>query len=111
MADVVLFHYLQGLTDGVRAFAAELRASGHTVHTPDLFEGSRPQTIDDGVALVGDIGDGVALVGDIGDDAQSPARPGCSAEATLSFAMTCPLHVEVILGSFRLRPQGGVTVL
>jgi len=85
----------------VRAFAAELRASGHTVHTPDLFEGSRPQTIDDGVALVGDIG----------DDAQSPARPGCSAEATLSFAMTCPLHVEVILGSFRLRPQGGVTVL
>jgi dienelactone hydrolase len=57
MADVVLFHHIQGLTDGVRAFAEELRASGHTVHTPDLFEGSRPPTIEDGAALVGDIGD------------------------------------------------------
>jgi hypothetical protein len=28
MAEVVLFHHVQGLTDGVRAFAAELRAGG-----------------------------------------------------------------------------------
>jgi dienelactone hydrolase len=39
MAEVLLFHHIQGLTDGVVAFADELRASGHTVHTPDLFEG------------------------------------------------------------------------
>lgn len=51
MADVVLFHHLQGLTDGVRALAGQLRAGGHTVHTPDLFDGERPATIDDGVAL------------------------------------------------------------
>ena len=44
MAEVVLFHHLQGLTEGVRAFAGELRAGGHTVHTPDLFDGQRPQT-------------------------------------------------------------------
>ena len=59
MADVVLFHNLQGLTDGVRAFAEELRAGGHTVHTPDLFDGERPATLDDGVALTQKIGDEV----------------------------------------------------
>jgi dienelactone hydrolase len=52
MAEVVLFHHVQGLTDGVRAFADGLRASGHTVHTPDLFDGQRPATIEDGIALV-----------------------------------------------------------
>ena len=57
MAAVVLFHHVQGLTDGVRAFAEELRAGGHTVHTPDLFDGERPATIDDGVALTQAIGD------------------------------------------------------
>jgi dienelactone hydrolase len=56
MADVVLFHHVQGLTDGVRAFAEELRAGGHAVHTPDLFDGERPPTIDDGVAHVKSVG-------------------------------------------------------
>ena len=59
MAEVVLFHHVQGLTDGVRAFAGELRAGGHTVHTPDLFDGERPASIDDGIALVQSIGDEV----------------------------------------------------
>jgi dienelactone hydrolase len=57
MAEVVLFHHVQGLTDGVRAFAEELRAGGHTVHTPDLFDGERPASIEEGIALVGLIGD------------------------------------------------------
>jgi dienelactone hydrolase len=39
MTEVVPFHHSQGLTSGVAAFADELRAAGHTVHTPDLFEG------------------------------------------------------------------------
>jgi dienelactone hydrolase len=59
MAEVVLFHHVQGLTDGVRAFADELRAGGHTVHTPDLFDGERPASIDAGIALVDSIGDEV----------------------------------------------------
>jgi dienelactone hydrolase len=59
MAEVVLFHHVQGLTDGVLAFAGELRAGGHTVHTPDLFGGERPATIDDGMALKERIGDEV----------------------------------------------------
>ncbi len=41
MAEVLLFHHVQGLTPGVRAFADRLRAEGHTVHTPDLFGGGR----------------------------------------------------------------------
>jgi dienelactone hydrolase len=56
VAQVVLFHHVQGLTDGVRAFAAGLAASGHRVHTPDLFNGEQPATIDDGIALVEMIG-------------------------------------------------------
>jgi dienelactone hydrolase len=59
MAEVVLFHHVQGLTEGVRAFAEELRVGGHTVHTPDLFDGERPATIEEGVAHARSLGDEV----------------------------------------------------
>lgn len=39
MTEIVLFHHIQGLTTGVTAFADALRNAGHTVHTPDLFDG------------------------------------------------------------------------
>jgi dienelactone hydrolase len=57
MTEVVLFHHVQGLTDGVRAFAQRLRDGGHTVHTPDLFDGETAASVDDGLALVGRIGE------------------------------------------------------
>jgi dienelactone hydrolase len=57
MAEVVLFHHVQGLTDGVVELADALRAGGHTVHAPDLFEGEQPATVGDGIALVKAIGD------------------------------------------------------
>lgn len=50
MAEVLLFHHAHGLTAGVVRFADELRRTGHTVHTPDLYEG---QTFDDLEAGVG----------------------------------------------------------
>jgi dienelactone hydrolase len=56
MAEVVLFHHALGLTPGVGAFADELRASGHTVHTPDLFDGRTFDTIEDGMAYAQEIG-------------------------------------------------------
>ena len=59
MAEVVLFHHVQGLTDGIVAFAGALREGGHTVHTPDLFDGEQPRSIDDGMTLVRRIGDEV----------------------------------------------------
>jgi dienelactone hydrolase len=49
MAEVVLYHHSQGLTDGVKAFAEELRQAGHTVHTPDLYEGNTYATLDEGM--------------------------------------------------------------
>jgi dienelactone hydrolase len=39
VAELLLFHHSQGLTDGVRTFAGELRAAGHVVHVPDLYDG------------------------------------------------------------------------
>ncbi len=56
MADVVLFHHVQGLTDGVRALADSLSAGGRRVVTPDLFDGARPRTLDEGMALDRDLG-------------------------------------------------------
>lgn len=58
MAEILLLHHVQGLTSGVVAFADELRAAGHTVHTPDLFEGRTFSSIDDGVAYVDSVGFG-----------------------------------------------------
>jgi dienelactone hydrolase len=56
MAEVVLFHHAQGLTPGVVAFADELRDAGHTVHTPDLFEGRAFASIDEGMAFIEETG-------------------------------------------------------
>ena len=50
MAEVLLFHHAQGQTAGFEAFADELRRAGHTVHTPDLFDGRTFASIDEGVA-------------------------------------------------------------
>jgi len=48
MTDVVLFHHIQGLTPGVRALAAALAGTEHTVHTPDLYDGRTFDTIEEG---------------------------------------------------------------
>ena len=50
MTEVLLFHHVQGLTEGVKAFADDLRAAGHTVHTPDLFDGRTFTTLEEGLA-------------------------------------------------------------
>ena len=49
MAEVLLFHHALGLTSGCRSFADELRAAGHVVHTPDLYEGKTFTDLADGV--------------------------------------------------------------
>ena len=58
MTEVLLYHHVQGLTDGVRSFADELRQAGHTVHTPDLFDGSTFATIEEGMAFARNAGFG-----------------------------------------------------
>ncbi len=61
MAEVVLFHHAQGLTDGCRAFADELRAAGHVVHTPDLYDGNTFDTLTDGMAYAEEVGFGAII--------------------------------------------------
>jgi dienelactone hydrolase len=56
MAEVLLFHHAQGLTAGVLSFAAELRAAGHVVHAPDLYEGKTFTELADGVGYAGQVG-------------------------------------------------------
>ncbi|MGH3188110.1 MAG: dienelactone hydrolase family protein [Streptosporangiaceae bacterium] len=56
MAEVVLFHHALGLTPGVVAFADELRGAGHTVHTPDLFDGRTFGTLEEGLGYAEKIG-------------------------------------------------------
>ena len=58
MSEVVLYHHVQGLTQGVLSFADDLRQAGHTVHTPDLFEGQTFETIEDGMAFAREAGFG-----------------------------------------------------
>jgi dienelactone hydrolase len=56
VAEVLLYHHVQGLTDGVRSFADELRRAGHTVHTPDLFDSRTFATLEDGMAFAREAG-------------------------------------------------------
>jgi dienelactone hydrolase len=56
MTDVILFHHAQGLTDGVRAFAGQLRASGHHVTVPDLYDGATFETLDEGIGHAEQVG-------------------------------------------------------
>jgi dienelactone hydrolase len=61
MTDILLFHHALGITPGVAAFADELRAAGHTVHVPDLFDGRTFDSIEAGLAYADELGfpDGV----------------------------------------------------
>ncbi|HEV2887171.1 MAG TPA: dienelactone hydrolase family protein [Jatrophihabitans sp.] len=74
MAEVVLFHHALGLTPGITAFADELRAAGHTVHTPDLFEGRTFDTLEQGVAHAEQIGFGEVIERGVRAVQQLPAE-------------------------------------
>ncbi len=56
MTEILLFHHACGLTPGVVALADRLRAAGHTVHTPDLYDGATFATIEEGVEHARSIG-------------------------------------------------------
>ena len=58
MAEVLLFHHAQGLTPGVLSFADELRAAGHVVHAPDLYEGRTFRSLAEGVGYAKEVGFG-----------------------------------------------------
>lgn len=63
MAEVLLFHHVLGRTAGVNGFAERLRAGGHTVHVPDLYDGQVFGTLDEGMAHVQELGFGSIIEG------------------------------------------------
>ena len=56
MAELLLFHHAQGLTAGCLSFADELRAAGHVVHAPDLYDGRTFAELADGMGYVQQLG-------------------------------------------------------
>ncbi len=56
MAEVLLFHHAHGLTAGVLAFGAKLRAHGHRVHIPDLYDGRTFDELEAGIEYAQEIG-------------------------------------------------------
>ena len=56
MAEVLLFHHALGLTPGCVAFADALRAGGHVVHTPDLFDGRTFTSVVAGIRHAEEVG-------------------------------------------------------
>jgi dienelactone hydrolase len=56
VAEVLLFHHAQGQTPGFLAFADELRAAGHVVHAPDLYDGNTFTDLDEGVGYAKQVG-------------------------------------------------------
>jgi dienelactone hydrolase len=56
MAEVLLFHHAHGLTAGCLSFADELRAAGHVVHAPDLYEGNTFTDLEEGLGYARQVG-------------------------------------------------------
>ncbi|WP_406197681.1 dienelactone hydrolase family protein [Kitasatospora sp. NBC_01560] len=56
MAQILLLHSVYGLRPAVHAAADRLRTAGHTVHTPDLFEGRTFDDVEEGMAYKEELG-------------------------------------------------------
>ncbi|MEU7277720.1 dienelactone hydrolase family protein [Streptomyces sp. NPDC045431] len=54
--DIMLFHSAYGPRPAVHAAADRLRAAGHHVHVPDLYEGQTAGTVEEGMAIKDRIG-------------------------------------------------------
>ncbi|HJT36958.1 MAG TPA: dienelactone hydrolase family protein [Actinomycetota bacterium] len=56
MPEILLFHHAQGQTAGFHSFAEQLRAAGHVVHAPDLFDDRTFGTIEEGIVYAEETG-------------------------------------------------------
>ncbi|MFE7752762.1 dienelactone hydrolase family protein [Streptomyces sp. NPDC057428] len=54
--NIMLFHSTYGLRPAVHASADRLRAAGHEVRVPDLFEGHTFETVEEGMAFKDQVG-------------------------------------------------------
>jgi dienelactone hydrolase len=92
MAEILLFHHALGLTDGVKEFAAALRDAGHTVHTPDLFEGRRFDDVEDGVAFAAQTGRDTLTA-----RAAAAAEPLPAEIVYAGMSLGCPYATQLLL--------------
>lgn len=56
MTDLILFHSMYGLRPAVHEAAERLRAAGHHVVVPDLFDGRTADTVEEGMAIKDEYG-------------------------------------------------------
>ncbi|WP_328957192.1 dienelactone hydrolase family protein [Kitasatospora purpeofusca] len=81
MAQILLLHSVYGLRPAVHTAADRLRAAGHTVHTPDLFEGRTFDDVEDGMAFKEEVGSDELLRRAVGE-----AAPLLASGAALVYA-------------------------
>jgi len=74
IADILLFHHAQGLTNGIHAFAEVLRTAGHRVTVPDLYDGATFRTIEEGVGHADEIGFDSIIAAGIAAGAELPTN-------------------------------------
>ena len=116
MTEVLVFHHAQGVTPGITAFADDLRAAGHTVHVPDLFDGRTFDSIPEGMAFIKEQGfdavreRGVHVADDLPPDlvyagfsfgemiAQQLAQTRAGARGALLFYSCIPISGEWAFG-------------
>jgi dienelactone hydrolase len=56
MADVLLIHSVRGLRSAERDLADRMRAAGHEVHLPDLFDGATSASVEGGQEILERLG-------------------------------------------------------
>lgn len=110
MAELLLFHHVQGRTPGFLAFADRLREAGHTVHTPDLFAGRTFDSIDDGMAFAREQGFGELVARGVAAAETLPdamVYAGCSfgVMAAQQLAQTRPGAVGAVLMEACVPPE------
>lgn len=94
MADVLLLHSVFGPRPAVHAAADRLRAAGHRVWAPDLYDGRTAETVEEAREIADGIGRddllrravaaGAALVKESGEDVPGPVYAGFSLGAALA---------------------------
>ena len=120
--DVIVFHHALGLAPGVLSFAERIRAAGHRVMVPDLYQGETFDTIDAGVAHAEATGfdtiidRGIAAAGALDEPFVSigfslgvlPAQNLAQTHRRAVGAVLC--HAAIPLGTFADTWPGGVAL-
>ncbi|MGW4695892.1 dienelactone hydrolase family protein [Kitasatospora cineracea] len=101
MAEIVLFHSAYGLRPAVTEAADRLRAAGHTVHTPDLYEGRTFDELEEGMAYRDEVGNDELLRRAVG--AVAPLLPAAGGLVYAGFSLGGSLAQNLALADEQAR--------